>query len=216
LNYLIELLRDENAAFTLLGADMVSSNLRELNQIMARLEQRLSDSSVLRESVSYLMVRSLPGDETVYVEFWTTNGTMGNNIKPGTPLTVFAGSDFRQETIKFLSSTVGGREKLDTEDRLHAYRRALLSRDRVVTAEDIKALCYEHFGKMIENVVVTKGLAVGTSTDNGLNRTIDITVSLLKQGNNLTPEELAFLKEDLKIKLEEKSMNIMPYRIFIQ
>jgi hypothetical protein len=83
-------------------------------------------------------------------------------------------------------------------------------------AEDIKALCYEHFGKMIENVVVTKGLAVGTSTDNGLNRTIDITVSLLIQGNNLTPEELDFLKEDLKIKLEEKSMNIMPYRIFIQ
>jgi hypothetical protein len=215
LNYLIELLR-ENAAFTLLGADMVSSNLRELNQIMARLEQRLNDSSVLRESVSYLMVRSLPGDETVYVEFWTTNGTMGNNIKPGTPLTVFAGSDFRQETIKFLSSTVGGREKLDTEDRLHAYRRALLSKDRVVTAEDIKALCYEHFGKMIEKVVVSKGLAAGTSADNGLNRTIDITVSLLIQGNNLTPEELDFLKEDLKIKLEEKSMNIMPYRIFIQ
>jgi hypothetical protein len=216
LNYLIELLRDEKAAFTLLGSDMVSSNLRELNQVIARLEQRLSDSVVQKESISYLLINSLPSDETVYIEFWTTNGTMANNIKPGTSLVVFSGSDFRQETIKFITSTKGGREKMDTEDGLNAYRSALLSKDRVVTAEDIKALCYEHFGKMIENVAVTKGLSVGITADTGLTRTIDITVSLLKQSTALTQEDLTFLKEDLKIKLEEKSMNILPYRVFIQ
>ena len=216
LNYLIELLRDENAAFTLLGADMVSSNLRELNQIIARLEQRISGSVELKEGVSYLLVKSLPSDEMVYVEFWTTNGSMANNIKPGTPLIVFAGSDFRQETIKFLSPSKGGRERMDTEDRIHAYRRALLSKDRVVTAEDIKALCYEQYGKMIEKVVITKGLAIGTAAETGLSRTIDITVSLSRQGAGYTSEELAFLTEDLKIKLQEKSMNIMPYRVFIQ
>ena len=215
LNYLMELLRDENAAFTLLGADMVASNLREMNQIIARLEQRLTDSAALRESISYLLVKSLPGDETVYVEFWTTNGTMANNFKPGTSLTVFSGSDFRQETVKLLSSTMGGREKMDTADRLHAYRRALLSKDRVVTAEDIKALCYEHFGKMISKVVVSKGLAVGTTAGSGLIRTIDINVTLSKQGANYTKEDIAFLKEDLKIKLEEKSMNIMPFNVLI-
>ena len=216
LKYLIELLRDENAAFTLLGADMVSSNLREMNQIIARLEQRVSVSDALMESVSYLLVKSLPADETVYVEFWTTNGTMANNIKPGTSLSVFSGSDFRQETIKFLTPTLGGREKMDTEDRLHVYRRALLSKDRVVTVEDIKALCFEHFGKMLDKVVVNKGLSVGTTADTGLIRTIDITVSLSKSGSGYNEEELAFLKEDLKIKLEEKSMNIMPYRVFVQ
>ncbi|MCK5701335.1 MAG: type VI secretion system baseplate subunit TssF, partial [Cyclobacteriaceae bacterium] len=41
LNYLLELLRDESAAFSVLGTDMISSNLRELNQMIARLEQRL-------------------------------------------------------------------------------------------------------------------------------------------------------------------------------
>lgn len=216
LNYLIELLRDEKAAFSLLGADMVSSNLKELNQIIARLEQRLSVSTVQKESVSYLLLNGIPGDETVYVEFWTTNGTIANNFKPGISLIAFSGSDFRQETIKFLSSTKGGREKMDTEDGLNAYRNALLSKDRVVTAEDIKALCCEHFGKMTEKVSVTKGLSSGTAADAGLTRTIDINVSLLKQAIALTMEDLSFLKEDLKIKLEERSMNILPYRVFIQ
>ena len=216
LTYLIELLRDENAAFTLLGADMISSNLKELNQIIARLEQRVTDRTIPEESVSYLMLKSLPADETVYVEFWTTNGSTGNNIKPGTPLVVFSGSDFRPETIRFLTPTMGGREKMDTEDRLHAYRRALLSKDRVVTAEDIKALCFEYFGKMIDNVAVSKGLMAGTTSDAGLMRTIDIRISLSEQSVNYTPEELAFLRKDLRVKLEEKSMNVLPYQVFIQ
>ncbi|MEI7895828.1 MAG: hypothetical protein WCJ26_02235 [bacterium] len=216
LTYLIELLRDENAAFTLLGTDMISSNLKELNQIIARLEQRVADRTLLEESVSYLLLKSLPADETVYVEFWTTNGATGNNIKPGTPLVVFSGSDFRPETIRFLTPTMGGREKMDTEDRLHAYRRALLSKDRVVTAEDIKALCFEYFGKMISDVTVRKGLMVGTTTDAGLTRTIDMHISLAAQGAGYSAEEIAFLKEDLKTKLEEKSMNILPYRVFFQ
>jgi phage tail protein X len=105
---------------------------------------------------------------------------------------------------------------MDTEDGLNAYRSALLSKDRVVTAEDIKSLCYEHFGKMTDNVSVTKGLSAVTSANTGLTRTIDISVSLLKQATALTPEDLSFLKEDLKIKLEERSMNILPYRVFIQ
>jgi hypothetical protein len=215
LNYLIELLRDENAAFTILGADMVSSNLRELNQIIARLEQRLAESAVTRENISYLLVNSLPSDQTVYIEFWTTNGLMANNIKPGTPLTVFSGSDFRQETIKFLSSTKGGREKMDTEDGLNAYRRALLSKDRVVTAEDIKALCFEHFGKNLEKVDVKKGIAEGTTSDTGFIRTVDIHIRLHNKAVQFQEEELKFLKEDLLVKLEESSMNILPYRIFI-
>lgn len=214
LNYLIELLRDENAAFSILGADMVSSNLREMNQIIARLEQRLMDISSLKENISYLMLRSLPNDESVFVKFWSTNGLQGNNMKGGTTLNVYKGSDIRQETVRFLTNTVGGRDKLDTEDRLNAYRVALLSKDRVVTAEDIKALCFAHFGKALDKVEVKKGIDSGATANSGFTRTIDVELWLSKKRSLLSDEELEFLKEDLNVKLEEKSMNILPFRIY--
>ena len=216
LNYMIELLRDENAAFAILGTDMVSSNLREMNQIIARLEQRLTDISTQKENTSYIMLRSLPNDENVFVKFWSTNGLQSNNIKPGTSLNVYSGSDIRQETIRFLTQTVGGRDRMDTDDRLNVYRLALLSKDRVVTAEDIKALCFAHFGKLVEKVEVKKGIATGATAVSGFIRTIDIDIRLSKKRSQVSDEELEFLMEDMKVKLEEKSMNILPFRIFFK
>jgi hypothetical protein len=104
---------------------------------------------------------------------------------------------------------------MDTEDRINSYRKALLSKGRVVSAEDIKAFCFEHFGKNLEKVEVTKGIASGTTAGTGFIRTIDIHLHLSKKGIQLSEEELKFLKEDLKIKLEEASINILPYRIFL-
>ena len=216
LNYLLELLRDENAAFAILGADMVSSTLREMNQIIARIEQRLTETSVQKENISYIMLRSFPNEETVFIEFWSTDGSQANNIKPGTALNIYSGSDIRKESVRFLTATAGGRDRMDTEDRLNSYRKALLSKDRVVTAEDIRALCFEHFGKNLEKVEVKKGIASGTTTDTGFIRTIEIHIQLSKKTSQMAEEELKFLKEDLMVKLEESSMNILPYRIFIK
>ena len=216
LNYLLELLRDENAAFSILGADMVYSNLRELNQIIARIEQRLTDTSAQKENISYIMLRAIQNEETVFIEFWSTDGLQANNIKPGTPMNIYSGSDLKKESVRFLTVTSGGRERMDTEDRINSYRKALLSKGRVVSAEDIKTFCFEHFGKNLEKVEVTKGIASGTTADTGFIRTIDIHLHLSKKGVQLSEEELKFLKEDLKIKLEEASMNILPYRIFLK
>ncbi len=216
LNYLLELLRDENAAFAILGTEMVSSNLREMNQIIARIEQRLTETNAQKENISYIMLRAQPNEGTVFIEFWSTDGSQANNIKPGTALNIYSGSDIRKESVRFLTATVGGRDRMDTEDRLNAYRKALLSKDRVVTAEDIRALCFEHFGKNLDKAEVKKGIATGVTADTGFIRTIDIHVQLSKKAVQFSEEELKFLKEDLMVKLKESSMNILPFRIFIK
>ena len=40
MNYLLELLRDESSAFAALGQDFVASQIKELNQNIAQLEQK--------------------------------------------------------------------------------------------------------------------------------------------------------------------------------
>lgn len=214
-NYLLELLRDESAAFSIIGAEMITSDLRELNQTIARLENRLSSSNVVKKDIPYLLLKSHPENDTLFIEFWTTNGEFGNKIKSGESMFVYEGSGLWPDSIMLVTNSVGGRERMDTEERVNAYRKALLSHGRVVTYEDIKALCFEHMGKLLKSVDIRKGLQVGQSNDSGFFQTLDITLYLKKQIEEVDLEELQFLKKDLLIKLEEQSISLLPFRCFI-
>jgi hypothetical protein len=214
-NYLLELLRDESAAFAILGADMISSNLKELNQTIARLENRLKESNIVKEDISYLLLKTHPADETLFVEFWTTNGKSANNIKSTDKPLVYDGSDLLPDTVTMVTSTVGGRESMDTEQRVNAYRKALLSHGRVVTKEDINALCFDHFGTRLQKAEIRKGLQIAQSTDCGFIQTMDIYLTMAKTSDETDEEELDFLKKDLLIKLHEQSVNVLPFRCFI-
>jgi hypothetical protein len=214
-NYLLELLRDESAAFAILGADMISSNLKELNQTITRLENRLKESNIVKEDISYLLLKAHPNDETLFVDFWTTNGKFANNIKSGENFLIYDGSDLLPETVTLVTPTVGGRETMDTEQRVNAYRKALLSHGRVVTMEDIKAFCFDHFGNRLKKAEIKKGLQTGQTTDCGFMQTVDIYLTMSKSCDEMDEEELNFLKKDLLIKLEEQSMNVLPFRCFV-
>ncbi len=214
-SYLLELLRDESAAFSIIGAEMITSDLRELNQTITRLENRLTNSNVVKKDIPYLLLKSHPDNDTLFIEFWTTNGEFGNKIKSGESLFVYEGSGLWPDSIMLVSNSVGGRERMDTEERVNAYRKALLSHGRVVTYEDIKALCFEHMGKLLDSVEIKKGLQTGQSTDSGFIQTLDITLHLKKQNDEIDLEELKFLKKDLLIKLEEQSVSLLPFRCFI-
>jgi hypothetical protein len=214
-SYLLELLRDESAAFSIIGADMISSDLKELNQTITRLEQRLDHSNVVKKDISYLLLKTHPDDETLFIEFWTTNGGFANKIKSGRKLFAYDGSDLWSDSLITVTTTVGGRESLNAEERVNAYRKALLSHGRVVTTEDIKALCFEHFGKLLKSVEIKKGLQTGKSTNSGFIQTLDIFIILTKSNEDLDKDELLFLKKDLLVKLEEQSSSVLPFRCFI-
>lgn len=214
-SYLLELLRDESAAFSIIGADMISSDLRELDQTITRLEQRLADSNVVKKDIPYLLLKSHPEGDTLFIEFWTTSGNFGNKIKSGENLFIYEGSGLWPESITTVTTSVGGREQMDTEERVNAYRKALLSHGRVVTKEDIKALCYEHLGGLLKSVEIKKGLQTGKSTDSGFIQTLDIFLTLHKSNDEIDEDELKFLKKDLLVKLEEQSFSALPFRCFI-
>ncbi len=215
ISYLLELLRDESAAFSIIGADMISSELKELNQTITRLEQRLERSNIVKKEISYLLLKAHPDNETLFVEFWTTNGSFANKIKSGKKLFSYDGSDLWPDSLITITSTVGGREELNSEERVNAYRKALLSRGRVVTNEDIKALCVEHFGKLLKSVEIKKGLQTGKSTNSGFIQTLDIYITLTKLCDEFDADELQFMKKDLLVKLEEQSASVLPFRCFL-
>ncbi len=92
LNYLLELLQDEGASFASMGEDFLSSQILELNQNIARLEQRVKKQSEFKSSNPYIVLNALSPGETLFIEYWSSQGQGANNIPSGNKVTLFSGS----------------------------------------------------------------------------------------------------------------------------
>lgn len=214
IKHLIDLVRDESAAFSIKGTDLITSELKELDQILSRLEQRIDTSGIAHDLHSYLILESDTEYDKIQVQFWSIAGEKANNIRPGSNLSVYKGIDLDEKSVALLTQTTGGRQKLSKEDKLNSLRRSLLSKGRVVTVEDIKALCFEVLGTNLKKVEVKKGVGMN-SKGKGLGRTLDIYL-YFTEGNELTMDELWHKTETLKVRLKQESVNLLPYRVFVK
>ena len=208
---LLELLRDESASFSIFGREALSKEVHSLNQLISRLEQRV-DSVETGRNVTYLLLKSHEDHDIIFLDFYTTNGSEANHIKIGSNMKAFVGSEMK-EGIKLLTDTMGGRDKLDFEGRINAYRSSLLSRNKIVTDQDIRAKCLQHFEDRISGVTIKKGYTEGLSLKGGFVRTVDI--CLQPAGAGVEDKEWQQLCKDLAITLQQQSVNIFPFRFFL-
>ena len=214
INYLIDLIRDEAAAFSRLGHDFTDNNLKEINQIIARFKTKMSQTGMQNLNNPYLILNTEKTKEkgTLFIKYWTTNGDDANKISPFTKFSIFKGADFEKDNIMLLSSTQGGRNELTNSEKIYAYRENLISNQRVVTRQDIIILCKNHFGDAIEDIEVVNGIQTGLDSNVGYTPTIDILLTQ-KDKESYSEEEWDFLSEDLKLLIEKRALNIVPFRI---
>lgn len=208
---LLELLRDESASFSVFGKDALSKEVKSLNQLISRLEQRV-DLIKVKNNVTYFLLKGNENQNNLFLDFYTTNGAMANGIKKGVHMKPFVGSEMKNG-INLLTETIGGRDRLDYEGRINAYRSALLSRDKIVTKEDVRAKCLSHFENRISDVTLKDGYMESLSLKGGFIRTIDI--HLHPTGVKSNTNEWQQLCKDLLVSLKQKSVNIFPFRFFL-
>ena len=214
INYLIDLIRDEAAAFSRLGQDFTDNNLKEINQIIARFKGKMAQIGMQNLNNPYLVLNTEKTKEkgTLFIKYWTTNGEDANKISAFTKFNVFKGSDFEKDSIMLLSTTQGGRNELTNSEKIYAYRENLISNQRVVTRQDIIILCKNHFGEAVASIEVKNGIQTGYDSNVGYTPTIDIYLTQ-KDKEYYTEEEWEFLSEDLKLLIEKRALNIVPFRV---
>jgi hypothetical protein len=211
--HLIDLLRDERSRYAILGTDVISSELKQLDQIISRLQQRLETSNVSDDSNSYVLLNCKSNYERINVQFWSTSGDLANNIKADSKLTIYRGSDLDSNSVVLCTNTFGGRQKLTREDKMNKLRRALLSKGRIVTREDVKALCFEYFGPELVQVEIKYGVQLDNSPVKGMVKTLDIYLVLVKH-HKLTEDDLQQKTDGLITRLKQESINLLPFRVF--
>jgi len=219
-DYLLQLLRDESAAFSTLGNDFMSSEVRQLQQIINKLEQRLFSGNAQREQTPYLVIRNNARSpwQNIFIKYWSTTGSEGNNIKAGAQVRLYKGGGLEGGNLTLVTTTQGGRNRLGNNDSVLAYKSALLSRERLITEEDIKAFCHYQLGERVKRIVVEKGVMIHPDQRQGFVKTVDVRVGINKRAYEDMAEkgEIVFWKENLKLMLEEQSVTLLPYRVFIE
>jgi hypothetical protein len=219
-DYLVQLLRDESAAFSTLGNDFMNAEMKQIQQIINKLEQRLFARQQSRERIPYLMVRNqskFPW-QNIFLRYWSTCGTEANHIKAGSLLRLYRGSSIENNHVLLVTTTLGGRNKLSTTETVLAYKSALLSKDRLITIEDIKAFCHYQLGERVKKIDIQKGVMIHPDRQQGFIKTIDVKISLGRKDYDDMQEkgEVNFWIDNLRLLLEEKSVALLPYRVLIE
>lgn len=218
-DYLIQVLRDESAAFSALGNNFISAEMRQLQQTINKLEQGIFAADVHREQTPYLVIRNNPKRpwKNVFIRYWSTAGTDANQIKAGSALMQYRGSSFEGGRILLVNSTMGGQNKLGTNESVLAFKSAILSRDRLITEEDIKAFCHYQLGDRVKKIQINKGVQNSADVKGGFMKTIDVTISIKRNEFEKMEDngETQFWRDNLRLLLEEKSVSLFPYRIFL-
>ena len=222
IQYLIELLKDESASFTVIGGDFIDGTIKEINKSIATLEQHIKEKKFTKSNFPYAIIRpkstAVKNDNDFFtVSYWVTNGDEANDLKVGTHLDCIGSSDFKQDTIMFINTTVGGKSRMDTKSKIDSYREALLTRGRIVTFADIKTFCQNHFKFTIKGIEIKKGTKIDSSTNKGFVRTIDIILERnLATEYQISDFEWQYLCDNMLYKLDKSSSNIYPYRLIIK
>lgn len=218
LQYLLELIKDETAAFSGIGGDSAKETLRQINQNVAALHQLAKEKSFSQANNPYLVITSDAQNSEIAcnISYWLTHAEEGNDIKPATTLTA-EGSEAMSlnKTAVMIKPSSGGRKSLSPQDKILEYRNSLLTRGRIVTVADIRIFGLNHFKNTIKDIEVSKGTKKEVSLKGGFSRTID--VFLVKNPeikDTIKDSEWEYLCESFLLKLKKASANIYPYRIF--
>lgn len=208
LDYIVELMRDESATFASYGQDAIANILKELDQLVSQLNQRVNKKSLAdTDTCNYLFLGDPKNDETYFIDYWVTNAIHANGIMAGTKLTSYKGSQLKKETLCLKTSSVGGKYALDPARHVDAYKYASLTHNKIVTVEDIKACCLHELGDKIDrDVIVSRGLVLSENPKQGLVRCVEVFLKK-KEFEKYDQETIDWVTElkNLQSKLELRS-----------
>ncbi|MDH7464171.1 type VI secretion system baseplate subunit TssF [Chitinophagaceae bacterium 26-R-25] len=212
--YLIELTRDEVAAFSSAEQGFAQDAIVALAGQLTMLDDKVRRADkFITQTPTYLIAEAYNQHDNINVEYWVSQSTLANQIRPGSPLKVDNNPELIQESL-MLTETSGGRQQLQSGERLDAYRYALGTRDRLVTKDDIRQFCKLELAGKAKEIIFEKGIVISKHPKEGYTRTLDIKI-YPHYYEEQKEEEWNEIANHLHRKIVAKSIDGMNYRVII-
>ncbi|MFA6059903.1 MAG: hypothetical protein WC756_16980 [Taibaiella sp.] len=215
ITYLLELTRDEVAAFSSMDQTFIRTSLEGLTKQLKQIQNKTAQlDKHVKQSPSYLVIEPIDAEENIQIDYWVTQGIEANNIRPGTGFICQNNPDIEPQDAVLLSESFGGREPLQAGERLDMYRYALGSRNRLITQEDIRNFCKSELGKKLKEVKFSKGLELSPHPKQGYIRILEVHL-VAANIHELNREEWDHIANMLLIKIRNLSPDGVNYKVVV-
>jgi hypothetical protein len=216
LKKLVRALREDISAFSNINADYIDATMTKINEEINIIENKISStySQVNDEEEVYALIHEIDKSKIIYCSYWTSNGHIANNLKKGAILKQTALSELAQDSTIFETSSFGGIYRNNKVEKLINLRYGFLSKERLVTKQDIKSAVHYHLRNITKDVLITDGVGISNERKKGVFRTIDIEV-ILQDKYSLRIENKQKISSFLKETLEKQSVMNIPFQITI-
>ncbi|MCU7616704.1 type VI secretion system baseplate subunit TssF [Chryseobacterium sp. PBS4-4] len=169
----LELTRDEIAAFSLLNRDNVKGMLSEMSDKMKSMVQKVNNAKrSIKQELNYVIMEPVEKTDHTYASFWITHCTFANHMRPGTELS----NQLKSQTLILLTETIGGAEEQKGSDSIQAYKYALTTRDKIISLEDVINYVRMVLKDELKDVRVKRGTMISNKPKEGFVRTVDVEV----------------------------------------
>ena len=214
LRRVLQLVREEGNAFSAVDNSSFASVLKELQDRLTMLEKTVGKmQSESGPSKAFLMTMPEAEAEHLALSYWESTGGLANGLSPQDIIQSLEPDKFDSASIRLRTKTKGGRAA-ETEDMLIAHLRyGLLSKERIVTREDVKSYLKHRLGITLRKVDLRDGVTISQEPNKGLVRCTDVFLELVKQETELNEEEQAHLSSRLETELKERSVAHTTYKV---
>lgn len=206
------LLEDELSTFASSEFAKNTDNVMTIEKLLQKINAMPGVIDGKWETPYYLFVEPPQKSTLFYVHYWASSGANANGLRIG-QTAMEGGSLYSLVSQSMLiTPSMGGKSMPNERECIARFKYVLGSRDRIVTNNDIKNFCIAEMPELIRDVRIEKGISRGKEPGQGLVRTIDVHLSLLKQVDDKQKRQII---EDFYNHLVEKSPMTFNYRLFI-
>ncbi|KQB37468.1 hypothetical protein [Flavobacterium aquidurense] len=215
LKKLARALREDISSFSNINADYIDATMTRINEELNSIESKINSSySQVNEEEVYALIHETEKSKILYYSYWTSNGQVANNLKKGTILKQTSLSELAQDSTVFQTSSIGGIYRNNKVEKLINLRYGFLSKERLVTKQDIKSAVHYHLRNITKEVLITDGVGISSNRKQGVFRTINVEV-VLQEKYALQVDNKKKIEMFLKETLEKQSVMNIPFQITI-
>lgn len=215
---LLDTLSEERLAFSVFGTDSLQGDVAALDSQIKLLRNKIQKANNPDSAVHYLMLTHDKSSETtyLYITYWETGGELGNGIKKGNSLKIGGDSLLAGKNAVLMTRTLGGRSKLNGEEKVQAFKSAYLTKNRIVTMSDVKEAVKTLLGKKAKRIEVRKAVAISPNRNEGFVRVIEVDLELNSDYLSFNNEQDAISFQNLVAKqLEDASAAMHLFKVSI-
>lgn len=212
LAYVVAILQENYQHQELIQNAAASLSLEDIHHLLGKKISETAGAQNPAKDIYVLLHAGSAAGIRARVEYWTSQGAKANSIAAKSSMVCKSklAAVLEKDSIELITTTVGGRDPLNSIEQIDAMKSALLSRGRIVTREDVSVFCKAFLGEKIHDLSIRDGVGADQRFDFGMTRLLDVR---LQPATAAVKEDWDGICRQLQGLLEQQSTSTIPIRV---